>query len=184
SVRALATNWRPSSSILSPLPIDMPTCATLPLTLTRPSAMRCSSARREPSPAWARTLCRRSCMRGASVPVSLPRLSVSLRFFSSVISLLLRRGHDGVVLLLLFGHVRVFDAGFVVGLRGFVRFGRRCFRRGIGCFSSGEGDAVVVSRVFFLVGIGRIGGIGVSGNSAGVDRSGRLVLAVELELRF
>ena len=45
---------------LSPLFTLMPVRATSPLTLTRPSAMRCSSARREPSPACASTLCRRS----------------------------------------------------------------------------------------------------------------------------
>src|SRR6185437_14974191 len=62
--------------ILSPLLTDMPVWATSPLTLTRPSAMRCSSARREPRPAWARTLCRRSSSLNCSDVAS--RLSESL----------------------------------------------------------------------------------------------------------
>ncbi len=47
-----------------------------PLTLMSPLEMRCSRARREPRPAWASTLCRRSSSFGASVAVS--RLSESV----------------------------------------------------------------------------------------------------------
>src|SRR5690606_29988563 len=77
SVRAEATKALPSSSTRSPLRMLWPTCATSPLTLTRPSAMRCSSARREPSPAWASTLCRRSSIFAAGAASSL-RLRESL----------------------------------------------------------------------------------------------------------
>lgn len=87
SVRALATKLRPSSSILSPPLMLTPTWATSPLTLTRPSAMRCSRARREPRPACASTLCRRSSNRGASAAASLARFRDSLRRVSSVICL-------------------------------------------------------------------------------------------------
>src|SRR3546814_6601206 len=92
-----------------------PTCATSPLTLTRPSAMRCSSARREPSPACASTLCRRSSSRGAAASV-VARLSVSLRagFCLSSIILLLRRGRGGVVIVG-FLHLRVGGGGVVGG---------------------------------------------------------------------
>src|SRR3990167_11015703 len=48
----------------SPLDTDWPLLAPSPLTLTRPWPMRSSSARREPRPACASTLCRRSSMRG------------------------------------------------------------------------------------------------------------------------
>src|SRR5690606_22163203 len=75
----LATNWRPSISMRSPPLTDMPVWAISPLTFTRPSAMRCSSARREPRPACASTLCRRSSSLGASATLSSLRLSDSLR---------------------------------------------------------------------------------------------------------
>ena len=73
SVRALATKTLPSSSTRSPLQTDWPVRATSPLTFTRPWAMRSSSARREPRPAWASTLCRRSSALAAAgwLPFSL-----------------------------------------------------------------------------------------------------------------
>src|SRR5690606_37224560 len=123
SVSALATKLRPSSSIRSPPRTLIPTWATSPLTRTRPSAMRCSSARREPSPACASTLCSRSSSRGATDAVS-PRFRVSLRLpllFSSLI-LLLRRGRCGVVIV---GLLRLWLVG---GGRAVVAIRRRDLR--------------------------------------------------------
>ena len=95
SVSALATKLRPSSSTLSPLLTLMPVRATSPLTLTMPSAMRCSSARREPSPAWASTLCRRSSSLLDSAGFA-SRFSDSGRFGVLLIFVLLRRGCGGI----------------------------------------------------------------------------------------
>src|SRR5690606_8553234 len=123
SVSALATKLRPSSSIRSPPRTLIPTWATSPLTRTRPSAIRCSSARREPSPACASTLCNRSSSRGATGAVS-PRFRVSLRLpllFSSLI-LLLRRGRCGVVI------VDLLRLWLVGGGRAVVAIGRRDLR--------------------------------------------------------
>src|SRR5690606_33670282 len=89
---ALAPNGRPSISTRSPPLTDMPTWATSPLTLTRPSAMRCSSARREPRPACASTLWRRSSRRGVSAALSSRRLSVSLRLAVGCCSLMFAPG--------------------------------------------------------------------------------------------
>src|SRR5690606_31071421 len=88
SLNALATKVRPSSSIRSPPRTLMPTVATSPLTLTMPSAMRCSSARREPSPACASTLCRRSSRRGCAWVAASPRFSDSRRLPLSSCSLI------------------------------------------------------------------------------------------------
>src|SRR5690606_35427793 len=112
SLSALATNWRPSISMRSPPLTDMPVCATSPLTLTRPSAMRCSSARREPRPAWASTLCRRSSSREViSALFSSPRLSDSLRLPVGCCSLMSAPGAVAVV-----GEgVLLFSRGIVAG---------------------------------------------------------------------
>src|SRR5688572_16191812 len=144
SVSALATNWRPSSSILSPLLTLMPTCAVSPLTLTRPSAMRCSSARREPRPAWARTLCRRSSRRGASAVVSAPRFRVSLRLFCSVMFLLLRLGQLGLVCVLLGNGRRLDGVGVLLGI---VHVRRALARRGFGGALKGMFVGVFDGRV-------------------------------------
>src|SRR5690606_29046712 len=102
----------PSISMRSPPLTDMPVCATSPLTLTRPSAIRCSSARREPRPAWASTLCRRSSSRDViSAVFSSPRLSDSLRLPVGCCSLMSAPGAVAV-----FGEgVLLFGRGIVAG---------------------------------------------------------------------
>src|SRR5688572_15874549 len=178
SLRALATKVLPSSSILSPPVTLMPTCATSPLTLTRPSAMRCSSARREPSPAWARTLCKRSSSFGASAALSPSRFRVSLRVLwlplSAVESLifLLRRG---LLELERFGVVICFYGRRLDGVVVFdvVRIRRALARRGFG-FVHLDGQVFVVRVVVGFV---------IDGDVA--DRHGAVaVAAIELQLRF
>src|SRR4249919_3324883 len=165
SVSALATKLRPSMSTLSPLPIDMPTCATSPLTLTRPSAMRCSSARREPRPACARTLCRRSSMRGVSA--ASPRFNESLRLpLSGVCCSLIRIAP---------GAVAVFGEGGVV--RFVLRF---VVVEGVGI----DVDIDVVRREGFVIGIRwQVVVGGAAGDVADRHHAGGVV-AVELELRL
>src|SRR5207342_2478930 len=165
SVSALATKLRPSISTLSPLPIDMPTCATSPLTLTRPSAMRCSSARREPRPACARTLCRRSSMRGVSA--ASPRFNESLRLpLSGVCCSLIRIAP---------GAVAVFGEGGVV--RFVLRF---VVVEGVGI----DVDIDVVRREGFVIGIRwQVVVVGAAGDVADRHHAGGVV-AVELELRL
>src|SRR5690606_33130319 len=88
SVSAVATKLRPSISMRAPPAMLMPTVATSPLTLTMPSAMRCSSARREPSPACASTLCSRSSSFGCAGAALSPRFRVSRRLPLSSCSLI------------------------------------------------------------------------------------------------
>ena len=53
----------PSSSTWSPGSTDMPRVATVPFTVTRPSSMSFSEARREATPAAAMNFCNLSPMR-------------------------------------------------------------------------------------------------------------------------
>src|SRR4249919_4145813 len=206
SVSAVATKTLPSISILSPPVTLWPTVAVSPLIFTSPSAMRCSSARREPRPACARTLCRRSSSLGASAFSAPGRLRVSLRLFSSVIFLLLRRcllreGGFGVVI----GHRhgRRLDGVVLEGffVQEFVLVRRAHSRRGFGIAIAGVFVVVVGLAeafdvvVFALVGVEVVGievvGVGSIGfntgfvpDAAGFDRRRVAHHVVELQLRF
>src|SRR5205085_6946604 len=116
----------------SPLPTDWPVRATSPLTFTMPCAMRSSSARREPRPACASTLCRRSSMR-ALLASSLPFAFSDRVFFGVSLISQLRLGiKAGLVVFFVVDAGRVFVFVFigVVGIALDIALDAIAHRRG------------------------------------------------------